>query len=508
MRSIFCVTNEKRARMIYYSYDGCQYLSKLANQVNAPLSTINYLSGVLLNTFANVFMITFFHILTLIGLLSKKNQQSILRTRLEAIYIFTTQFAIGYFAFGKHSIYFFLVPIIIYGLFKCFPNQTTSFLANFSTFTMIFMLVLVSLTKNHIYRSNEDNEENFDQSREMHYSYILVNWCQKLSCYFCGLADGMAKKNDENGADERLDPRLQKTRIAERFEPPANVEFSKFIGYVYVNTLGGDLVFYNDYDQNLITSTKTPQARPQYGKFISKLIQAMIYGVTGNFITKQYPLLQLENPDFYQENSFLYVISYSWCSIYFGFRSVIYLVWNLQQANAALLNLDGTKYDLNKCLKSTNMIDITNSWNILVSKWLKLTVFERNNVKYRNSKIPVAFILTYVVSLIWHGVGANSICTFSLWFLASISTLRYRKKSWSYKYLNGRYFKNCIDGTETKWTRKFLYRLYYLGCWIYTQFGMAYFTMPYGMSTFSGIANFYHQTYYISIVPAFLAFVF
>ena len=157
--------------------------------------------------------------------------------------------------------------------------------------------------------------------------------------------------------------------------------------------------------------------------------------------------------------------------------------------------MDGTKYDLKKCLRATNGIDASNSWNTLVSKWLKLTVYERSNVKFKNSKIPVAFILTYLVSLIWHGVGANSIFTFGLWWLASMSTMYYRKKSWSYHYLNRVLFKNCIDGTETSRMKTILYWLYYLVCWLHTQVGMAYLTMAYGMSTFSGIANYYHQPY-------------
>ena len=71
----------------------------------------------------NIMMILLFRILTLVGFLPKKDQPSLLRTHLEAIYVFSTQFVIGYFVFGMHAVYFFLYRLSFLDSINFFHNQ-------------------------------------------------------------------------------------------------------------------------------------------------------------------------------------------------------------------------------------------------------------------------------------------------------------------------------------------------------------------------------------------------
>ena len=483
-----------------YEYDGSLILSDLSKNVNIPLSTVNYIVGILFNMITN---------LVYIYLLWPNSTSNMINYS----YIAITQTLIAYFVFGWHGLMLFSLAISIFPIFRGYlflkgkrrsllerevaikkdedddndkeqktdKKSTFQIVHQFAHAINVILLAVTALTF-------LDKKSRHNATRDMHYSYVMARLFQKFTSYFYAVADGF------KDADE-FDDKYQKVRKQNRIDRP-KLRFSSYIAYILCNTMGGDLIFYNQFSTLSARSKKEEQRviKPMAKKAVYALITAAICGFIGQRVTIHYPAIRLEDENFLSTNSWLYNCFYCWISVYVGFRCTIYFMWNLMRANAYILGIETDKDDLWGNLTATNMIVVMNTWNKLVSKWLKLICFEQ----FESGHYQRKFFLSFMISLIWHGVGPNSIVTFTLWSFASFATRKFRKSS-IYRQI-----QEFIRKPNSQISSICFY-VYYFISWVMAQFGVCYFTTAYGLKTIGGIFNFLYYTRFISILPLCLA---
>ena len=283
---------------------------------------------------------------------------------------------------------------------------------------------------------------------------------------------------------------------------------------------------------------KNKKIKPMYKLFFLNLIKAAIFAFITQKITTAYPSHKLQDPKFLETNSIFQILSYIMISVYGGHRCALYTIWSLLKCNAYLLGIETNKDDAVKVCFATDLIQsylsklrkkisiinvmgvcfsttgdpflflfllflyfiidnyeiqIMNNWNLLVTKWLKLICFERIN----KNKAKRRILLTFVISLVWHGVGANSVCTFALCSIGSIVTRKWKKSS-IYKNINNFLTNKYNQGN--RFNRGYFYFYKFLG-WAWTQFTISYITVCYGMTSFDGIFRLYKKTNFGPLVP-------
>ena len=249
---------------------------------------------------------------------------------------------------------------------------------------------------------------------------------QRLSSLSFNIRDGIRVKNGEQVSDFRKQYAV--------YEIPSLLEYFAYM-FSFFGIITGPLVFYKDFVHSLAEQDSTTK-QPSYpfGPVLIKTVAGVAFLGLYVFGTDVYPYTKNVDEEFMSNSEFITRFSYLYLSMFIC-RTKYYGIWIMGDAifNAAGIGYNG-KSDSGKDLWDGNsninvlgiefasgLKDYIDNWNIMTSKWVRLSCYERLPPKYR---LPASFLL----SATWHGFFPGYYMMFFLFgFCTSIQRMWRRK---------------------------------------------------------------------------------
>ena len=309
-----------------------------------------------------------------------------------------------------------LIPAIFTYLFiKYFGRKYSAF--------YVFIFTLLYLSYLHIKRL-------FEEYGEWRGDDVTIIYMMTISKY-----SSLAFSYEDGGKDinELKNSHHKEYRVVEK---PTLLEVLSFV-YFYPTSIVGPSIEFKDFI-NFINETDC------YSRLNENLLYIFVNGVkyfVGSFVAMAFysyvsnklPVEALVEEEFGKHN-----LLYVWAYIYFCIpaqRAKYYSGWILSYATVIFSGLSYTEQNVDgKIVKSLekgsygsvvncewgiNPKDMINEWNKTIHLWLKYNVYTRViNIKMKpfENNWPLASLLTFISSAIWHGFYLTYYITFFLLF--------------------------------------------------------------------------------------------
>ncbi|KAL9654984.1 hypothetical protein ABK040_008772 [Willaertia magna] len=386
--------------------------------------------------------------------------------------------------FTLHSI---IPALLVYFIMLIAPGSKFSCLFSF-LFCFSYLLIV------HIYQMyhSEINSINPD------WSVLQMLMTLKIISVPLNVRDGYRLKKKINGSDDRM---LKEHEMLAIDNIPNILDYFGYLFY-YPTVLAGPvfnikeyLVYtYNDNtkDEN---GKEPPFVFEAFKRFLFFLLCTILFNITAIY----YNRANLLAPLIYNM-SVPEILFHSWLSI-FERRIKYYTAWYLSEMAAIVAGFgyDKTTKRWEKVEQAdfigvefcTTPKELTNRWNIGVSKWLRYYVYTRVG----GSRL-VNLIVTFTVSALWHGVYPGY---YTLWvFMAIISSVHTKL----HKILRPLLFKKS---PENLWNDNlFIAVPYKILAYMTNGLCVSYFVVGFNTLTLHDTWNWYKNLYFVGHLALFM----
>ncbi|KAH7445735.1 hypothetical protein KP509_01G022300 [Ceratopteris richardii] len=326
-------------------------------------------------------------------------------TRIRHLYSTLTGCFLSHYAFGWDANLHFAVPMLIGYSSMLFCRRYCG--------SITFIGAFAFLIGCHVYYMSGDawKEGGIDCTG------ALMVLTLKVVSAAMNYQDGLLK-------EEQLRPAQKKNRI---LSLPSLDEYTGFC-FCCGTHLAGPVYEIQDYldwtaDKGLWSSSQRPPS--PYGGAFRAFLQAIVCMVIYTFLTPRVPVTRIFEPQ-YSEWGFWKRWGYQWLT---GFtaRWKYYFIWSISESAVIISGLGFSGWSESQPTKPkwdrAKNVDIVGVelaessavlplvWNIHVSTWLRLYVYERVSRKGRKAGF-FELLATQIVSAVWHGLYAGYILFF------------------------------------------------------------------------------------------------